>query len=123
MMSLQEEKITAPIFFREYVNGRCVLNIGNYEAPIILSNSKIIEHNDKISDVTDIKKSHIELILLDDPEVVIIGTGEKQLLPHADIINEVAKSGKSIDFMPSKVACKTYNLLVSENRSVSCIII
>ncbi|MDE4957186.1 MTH938/NDUFAF3 family protein, partial [Francisella tularensis subsp. holarctica] len=51
------------------------------------------------------------------------GTGEKQLLPPLEIINQIAKACKSVDFMASDTACKTYNLLVNENSNVSCIII
>ncbi|KEI35333.1 13 kDa major membrane protein [Francisella sp. W12-1067] len=123
MMSLQEDKITAPIFFKEYINGFFKLNIGEYNYPLILSANKMIEYDEKITSINDIKKSHLKLILKANPEIVILGTGNKQVIPSIEIINELAKSGKSVDFMASDIACKTYNLLVNENRNVSCIII
>ncbi|AJC49504.1 Mth938-like domain-containing protein [Allofrancisella guangzhouensis] len=123
MMSLQEDKITAPIFFKEYVNGSFKLNIGEYNFPLILSSTEMIGYEEKIVSVKDINKSHLEIILKTNPEIIIIGTGNKQVLPPVEIINELAKAGKSIDFMASDTACKTYNLLVNENRNVSCIII
>ncbi|WP_432773447.1 Mth938-like domain-containing protein [Francisella salimarina] len=123
MMTLQEEKIQAPVFFKEYINGRIILNIGEYDHPLILSSTEILEYQDEISDINSINKSHLDLVLSTDPEIIIIGTGKKQLLPPIEIINELAKAGRSVDFMASDTACKTYNLLVNENRSVSCIII
>ena len=123
MMTLQEEKITAPVFFKEYINGEFRLNVGEYSHPLILSSTEVLDYKDKISEVKDIKKSHLELILKSDPEVVIIGTGKTQVIPPVQIITELAKNGKSVDFMPSDAACKTYNLLVNENRNVSCIVI
>ncbi|MED7788758.1 Mth938-like domain-containing protein [Francisella sp. 19X1-34] len=123
MMSLQEEKITAPVFFKEYIDGRFRLNIGEYDYPLILSSTEVLDYKDKITDVKDIQKSHLGLILKNDPEIVIIGTGRAQIIPPVEVIAELAKNGKSVDFMASDVACKTYNLLVNENRNVSCIII
>jgi uncharacterized protein len=123
MMSLQEDKINAPVFFKEYIDGRIILNIGEYNHPIILSSTKILQYDDKIESLVDINKTHLELVISTNPEIIIIGTGSKQSLPPIEIINQAAKSGKSIDFMASNMACKTYNLLVNENRNVSCIII
>lgn len=123
MMTLQEEKIQAPVFFKEYIDGRIILNIGEYNQPLILSSTEVLEYQDEISDINSINKSHLDLVLSTSPEIIIIGTGKKQLLPPIEIINELAKAGRSVDFMASDTACKTYNLLVNENRSVSCIII
>ena len=123
MMSLQEEKITAPVFFKEYIDGEFRLNVGEYSHPLILSSIEVLDYKDKIDEVKDIQKSHLELILKNDPEIIIIGTGKTQIIPPVEIIAELAKNGKSVDFMASDVACKTYNLLVNENRNVSCIVI
>ncbi|QIW09541.1 Mth938-like domain-containing protein [Francisella sp. LA112445] len=123
MMTLQEEKITAPVFFKEYINGRFRLNIGEYDYPLILSSTEVLDYEEKIAEVKDIQKSHLQLILKSNPEIVIIGTGKTQVIPPVEIIGELARNGKSVDFMASDVACKTYNLLVNENRNVSCIII
>ncbi|MFV9924635.1 hypothetical protein A2G94_03900 [Francisella endosymbiont of Ornithodoros moubata] len=123
MMTLQEEKIQAPVFFKEYIKGRFILNIGEYNHPLILSATQVLAYQDRIDDIQSIKKSHLDIILATNPEIILIGTGEKQLLLPIEIINQIAKAGKSVDFMASDTACKTYNLLVNENRNVSCIII
>lgn len=123
MMSLQEEKIEAPIFFKEYVDGKIFVNVGEYDYPLIVSAVEVLNYQEEIKSIQDISKSHLELVLASDPEVIIIGTGQIQTLPSIEIINELAKVGKSAEFMASDVACKTYNLLVNENRNVSCIII
>ncbi|MGQ4005612.1 Mth938-like domain-containing protein [Francisellaceae bacterium CB300] len=123
MMSLQEEKIDAPIYFKEYVDGVIKLNIGDYNEPIIIAGNQLVSCDEKIGCLADIKISHLKILLESSPEVIIIGTGGKQALPAITIITELAKLGKSADFMSSQQACKTYNLLVNEGRNVSCIII
>jgi uncharacterized protein len=123
MMSLQEEKIDAPIYFKEYVDGVIKLNIGDYNEPIIIAGNQLVSCDEKIGCLADINASHLEFLLESNPEVIVIGTGIKQTLPAITIVTELAKLGKSADFMSSQQACKTYNLIVNENRNVSCIII
>ena len=41
MMSFTEEKITAPIYFKESGGDKFVLNIGEYNSAIILSSTDI----------------------------------------------------------------------------------
>ena len=123
MMSLKEEKINASIFFKEYTDGIIKLNIGDYNEPIIISDNQIISYDEKIISIDDIQISHLELMLKSNPEIILVGTGVKQMLPTISIVIKLAKQGRSADFMSSEQASKTYNLLVNENRSVSCIII
>ena len=123
MMSLQEEQIEASIYFKEYINGTIKLNVGDYNRSVILSLNQVINYSGTIRNLKDINEFHLSIILRSEPEVILIGTGNKQTLPCIRIIAELAKSGKSADFMSSEQACKTYNLLVNENRNVSCIII
>ena len=123
MMNFQEDKINAPIFFKEYLGDKAKLNIGDYDLPLILSSTEILSYDEKIFDVKDINDSHLEILLESNPEVILIGTGAKQTIPQIEIISELAQVGKSVDFMNSNSACRTYNLLVNEKRSVSCIII
>ena len=123
MMSFQEEKIDAPIYFKECVDGVIKLNIGDYNQPVIIAGNQVVAYDKKIGDVEDIEISHLAIMLENNPEVILIGTGSKQSLPIMSIVTELAKQGRSADFMSSEQACKTYNLLVNENRIVSCIII
>lgn len=123
MMSLQEEKNDSNLYFLEYKSGSIKLNIGEYNQAVLISAQTVIEYTGEINTLNDVDKSHVELLLKDNPEVVLIGTGQKQELPIIAIVAQLAKAGKSVDFMASDKACKTYNLLVNEGRHVSCIII
>ena len=123
MMSLQEEKINTPIYFKEYVDGIIKLNVGDYSEPVIITCNQIVAYDKKIESVEDIQTSHLAIVLKSNPEVILIGTGNKQTLPAISVMAELAKQGRSADFMSSEQASKTYNLLVNEGRNVACIII
>ena len=123
MLSLQEEKIVAPIFFKKYADGIIKLNTGDYDKPIIIVDNQVIDCDESIASVADIQGTHLSIMLKSNPEVILIGTGIKQTLPAISIVTELAKHGRSADFMSSEQASKTYNLLINEGRNVSCIII
>ena len=52
------------------------------------------------------------------PEVVLLGTGERQLLPSPALYADFAARGIGLEVMDSNAACRTYNVLMAEGRSV-----
>ncbi|GLR25746.1 Mth938-like domain-containing protein [Limnobacter litoralis] len=54
----------------------------------------------------------------EDTEVLIIGTGAKQVFPSADIRRFFAQKNCPVEYMDTQAACRTYNILVGEGRHV-----
>ncbi|MDO4997804.1 MAG: MTH938/NDUFAF3 family protein [Neisseria sp.] len=52
------------------------------------------------------------------PEIIIVGTGEKQVFIHPKIVAELAADGIALESMNSAAACRTYLILQSEGRRV-----
>jgi uncharacterized protein len=52
------------------------------------------------------------------PEVLLIGTGERQHLIHPKLWGGLTQARIGVDFMDTRAACRTYNLLSSEGRRV-----
>jgi len=63
-------------------------------------------------------EAHIEKILSLKPELIIIGTGNKLVFPPAEAYSAAISFGIGIDFMDTRAACRTYNILMSENRNI-----
>src|SRR4051812_25924960 len=51
-----------------------------------------------------------------DPEVVIIGSGPRQHFPDINLMGAVLSRGIGCEVMDTGAACRTYNVLVSEDR-------
>jgi uncharacterized protein len=51
------------------------------------------------------------------PEVVLLGTGERQRFPPAQIRAAFAARGVGLEVMDLGAACRTYNILVQEERN------
>ena len=123
MMNFTEDKPSSDIFFKEYSDGVLKLNIGDFTSSLVLSKDSLLAEDDSISTLDDITDSYLDMLLESTPEIILIGTGSKQEIPTVDIINYLAKKGLSADFMTTNAACKTYNLLINENRNVCAIVI
>ena len=52
------------------------------------------------------------------PDVLLLGTGDKQHFPHPRLYRLLTKAGIGIECMDTHAACRTYNILVAEGRRV-----
>ena len=71
----------------------------------------------------DIRSADLEALLATRAEIYLVGTGTDQYFPQALELQSFIRIGKTIDFMHSRAACHTYNLLASEGRKVAAAII
>ena len=71
----------------------------------------------------DIRSADLEPLLATSAEIYLVGTGPDQYFPQALELQSFIRIGKTIDFMHSRAACHTYNLLASEGRKVAAAII
>jgi uncharacterized protein len=60
-----------------------------------------------------------QLLTLDGIEVVLLGTGPTMLRPPKDLAPALKAKGVAFDFMDSKAAARTYNILALEGRRVA----
>ena len=52
-------------------------------------------------------------------EVVLLGTGARQRFPHPRLTAPLAAAGIGLEVMDMQAACRTYNILVAEERKVA----
>jgi len=53
-----------------------------------------------------------------EPEIILIGTGALAALPDLTLMDALAARGIGLEFMTTPAACRTYNVLVQEQRRV-----
>ena len=51
------------------------------------------------------------------PDIILFGTGSRQRFPKLTLRTEIMQSGVAIEVMNTDAACRTYNVLIGENRS------
>ncbi len=52
------------------------------------------------------------------PEIVLIGTGAKLILPDTNLMQLLGERGIGVEIMDTPAACRTYNVLAHEQREV-----
>ncbi len=57
-------------------------------------------------------------LLLEKPEIILLGTGSTQLFPVAATLAELYRSRTGFEVMSTPAACRTYNILMAEGRQV-----
>lgn len=67
---------------------------------------------------SEFKKPHFQSLLELEPEVVIIGTGNRLHFPTPYLVEPLVRHQVGVEFMNTAAACRTYNILVGERRKV-----
>ena len=100
-----------------YDDNSVSINGKPFSLSLIVSNSQL---NDdwNLTSIESLQINHIEQILSLNPELIIIGTGDKLIFPAVEAYAAIIQQGIGVDFMDTGAACRTYNILMSEGRDV-----
>ncbi len=74
------------------------------------------------SSLADLREQDFEVALSRPPQILLLGTGERQLLDLQPLL-PLIRAGIGFEFMPTAAACRTYNLLQAEGRRVTAALI
>ncbi|AIF48420.1 Mth938-like domain-containing protein [Dyella japonica] len=86
-------------------------------ASFLLSPERAIE-NWPVTASNQLDASHVDAILELQPEVVLLGTGERQVFPAPAFMAGLLRKGVGVEVMDNAAAARTYDLLAGENRRV-----
>jgi uncharacterized protein len=70
----------------------------------------------------EVRVSHLEPIFELRPELVLFGTGTRQRFAPAELRAAFAAHGIGTESMDLGAACRTFNILVSEERRVAAVL-
>ena len=68
--------------------------------------------------LADLDEGSVRQIISHGPEVVLLGTGARQQFPPPELLRPFVESGLGLEVMDTAAACRTFNVLASENREV-----
>ena len=93
------------------------INGKSFKQSLIITRTKLNE-NWELSAIELLQADHINQILAFKPELIIIGTGDKLIFPAVEVYSGIIEHGIGVDFMDTRAACRTYNILMSEGRHI-----
>ena len=88
---------------------------------IVLPETKPVEW--PVSRFETLTANDFEQIDATQPDVVILGTGNKQRFIHPKLIAALTARRVGVECMDNKAACRTYNILMAEGRKVALALI
>jgi uncharacterized protein len=103
--------------FTGHGTGYVSVNGHHYTQPIVVG-AEGVRTNWPATDFASLEAAHFGYFLELKPEVLLLGTGAKQQFAHPNLYRELIKARISIEFMNTPAACRTYNILVAEDRKV-----
>ncbi len=93
------------------------INNKSYSNSLIVT-ADIIQDNWPIEHPEHISVETIIQLLAFQPEVILIGTGQNHHLLNPMLSLEATQQGIGIEIMTTEAACRTYNVLLGEDRAV-----
>ena len=116
-MKFAQENLNDGYVITAYDSGSIAINGKNFCHSLILQQTRL-EQQWPVSDIGQLAATHIAQILDFQPELVVIGTGEKLVFPVAEVYADLIRRGIGVEFMDTGAACRTYNILSGEGRNV-----
>ncbi|MGR4876421.1 Mth938-like domain-containing protein [Pseudoxanthomonas sp. LARHCG66] len=93
------------------------VNDRTLSASFILSPQQLVE-DWPVRDSASLAPDDLAPLLALKPEVVLLGTGERQVFPPAAVMAACLSQGVGLEVMTNAAAARTFNVLASESRKV-----
>jgi uncharacterized protein len=104
-------------FIRAWEPGRVRIADRWVPGNVIVASDRVIEG------WTTIEPHRLTIIELEpalalQPTILVLGTGSEQLLPDVELMAAVAARSVGLEIMSTRAACRTFNVLLQEQRRV-----
>jgi len=116
-LTLQANK--SNIFIKNYENGCFYIADKVYKHNICILKNQISQW--KTANISQLVIKDIEEIIQHRPEIIILGTGITSMIPSKEIIKTCHSKNIGIELMKTESACKTFNLLIAEERDIAAV--
>jgi len=100
-----------------YGTGYVEINRQRFEGPVLVRpEGEVLPWG--VAGFDALAHEHFEALLAHAPDVVLLGTGERQRFPHPRLTASLVQVRIGVEVMDTRAACRTYNILMSEGRRV-----
>lgn len=114
-MQLTEHTPGNHFFIRSVTTDTVVIGDETLQQSVIVG-ARLLERNWPVRDVVDLTADTVKPLLALQPELVILGVGEHQRMPPPPIAALFMQHHIGFECMNLGAACRTFNILMSENR-------
>lgn len=116
-MRFSEADIGSGHRIQGYEPGRILIGGRSYRSGLILTPERIVDGWGP-ADPAQLSVDHVAVLVDLAPQVIVIGTGERQVFPAPSVYAGAMRSGIGVEIMDTGAACRTYNILMAEGRKI-----
>lgn len=114
-MKLTDDSVGGIQLVRAYAPGEIRVN------ETIVRRSCLLRADTLITDwrpqsLSELTAEDLEPLFALEPEIVVLGSGTRQKFPPSSLLARILARGIGCEVMDTGAACRTYNVLVSEDR-------
>ena len=102
--------------FTAYGDGYVMVNGVRHTASLLVLPERIEPW--PVAGFAALAEEHFARIAALAPEVVLLGTGDRLRFPHPRLTAALARAKIGLEVMDLQAACRTYNILMAEERKV-----
>ena len=121
-MRFTEDSSSGINVIRAYGNGELRVNENLYRGGVILSAATVIA-DANVQNLEDLLAMDVSRALALEPELVLLGTGARQVFPASSFGAQFLRAGIGFEVMDTGAACRTFNVLVGEQRRAAAILL
>jgi uncharacterized protein len=121
-MRFTQDPSSARNLIRSYAPGEIKINDETFHHSLIVGASSIAP-GPAVSDARELTAIHTADMLALAPELVLVGTGVRQVFPAAEFGAQFLRAGIGFEVMDTGAACRTFNVLVTEQRRVVALLL
>jgi uncharacterized protein len=116
-MKFSEDNHAESNHISSYGTGFIQIQNKQVNTSVVISSTQLIS-NWEPNIFSELKTAHCDILFTSKPDVIILGTGKRQYFPERDILRLFAQQQIGIEVMDTASACRTFNILLSEDRNV-----
>jgi uncharacterized protein len=117
-LKLHLEPATSLNAFTGYGEGYVMVNGKRIERSVVVLPERLLPDWPPATFDT-LAPEHFAMLADIGSEIVLLGTGAKLRFPRAELIAPLVRAGVGVEVMDLQAACRTYNILMAEQRKVA----
>jgi uncharacterized protein len=103
--------------FTAHGPGHVMVNGERYDRSIVVL-AEAVRNDWTVANFDALSEPHFSYFLALEPDVLLLGTGARQRFPHPRLYRALTDAGIGVECTDTPAACRTYNILVAEDRRV-----
>ena len=116
-MKLQADRIEGHNAISRHGPGGVVVNGAEFRESVIVPWTGVA-HPWNVANFDSLIESHFEALAALGPELIIFGSGSRIQFPKPNLLKALIGRRIGVETMGTAAACRTYNVLLAEGRSV-----